>query len=166
MAKCENFLFFTYFVSHNGPCAPKEKWHRKEHIIITIIARQVSNTLGSFSFSRPNLSHVCFASLILFRQRWKVIISKSWSLPMSAAGKLWGLAMFAPDWERFLTSMLSIWLSCCPFQLWMLLLDALWWPTVSANTRSFKVAKSSSLSPLYYCPGSFRKMPHKRTRDT
>ena len=24
----------TYFVSCNGPCAPKEKWHRKEHIII------------------------------------------------------------------------------------------------------------------------------------
>ena len=31
------FLFFTYFVSCNGPCAPKEKWHRKEHIIIFII---------------------------------------------------------------------------------------------------------------------------------
>ena len=27
-------VFFTYFVSYNGPCAPKEKWHRKEHIII------------------------------------------------------------------------------------------------------------------------------------
>ena len=28
---------FTYFISCNGPCAPKEKWHRKEHIIIIII---------------------------------------------------------------------------------------------------------------------------------
>ena len=28
---------FTIFVSCNGPCAPKEKWHRKEHIIIIII---------------------------------------------------------------------------------------------------------------------------------
>ena len=27
-------VFFTYFVSCNGPCAPKVKWHRKEHIII------------------------------------------------------------------------------------------------------------------------------------
>ena len=27
----------TYFVSCNGPCAQKEKWHRKEHIIIVII---------------------------------------------------------------------------------------------------------------------------------
>ena len=26
----------TYFISCNGPCAPKEKWHRKEHIIIII----------------------------------------------------------------------------------------------------------------------------------
>ena len=31
------FFFSTYFVSCNGPCAPKEKWHRKEHIIIIII---------------------------------------------------------------------------------------------------------------------------------
>ena len=25
-------FFFAYFVLCNGPCAPKEKWHRKEHI--------------------------------------------------------------------------------------------------------------------------------------
>ena len=30
-------FFPTYFVSCNGPCTPKEKWHRKEHIIIIII---------------------------------------------------------------------------------------------------------------------------------
>ena len=30
-------FFSTYFVSCNGPCAPKEKWHRKEHIITIII---------------------------------------------------------------------------------------------------------------------------------
>ena len=33
----ENVFFFVlilaYFVSCNGPCALKEKWHRKEHII-------------------------------------------------------------------------------------------------------------------------------------
>ena len=27
----------TYFVSCKGPSAPKEKWHREEHIVITII---------------------------------------------------------------------------------------------------------------------------------
>ena len=42
-----------------------------------IIAWKVSNTLGSFSISRSNLSLVCFGSLIFFRRRWKVIISRS-----------------------------------------------------------------------------------------
>ena len=28
------FFFFTYFVSYNGLCEPKKKWHRKEHIIV------------------------------------------------------------------------------------------------------------------------------------
>ena len=35
-----------------------------------------------------------FGLLILFGRKWKVIISKSWSLPMSAPGKLHVLAMF------------------------------------------------------------------------
>ena len=37
--KVRKFLgfFLTYFVSCYGPYAPKEKWHRKEHIIIIII---------------------------------------------------------------------------------------------------------------------------------
>ena len=30
-------FFSTHFISCNGPFAPKEKWHRKEHIIIIII---------------------------------------------------------------------------------------------------------------------------------
>ena len=30
-------FFFYILVSCNGPCAPKEKWHRKEHIVIIII---------------------------------------------------------------------------------------------------------------------------------
>ena len=34
-----------------------------------IIAWKVSNTLGSFSFSKSNLSLVCFGSLIVFRRR-------------------------------------------------------------------------------------------------
>ena len=70
-----------------------------------IIAWKVTNTLGSFSFSRSNLSLVCVGVLILSRQRWKVIISKSWSLPVSVPGKLRVLAMFTHDRKRFLTQM-------------------------------------------------------------
>ena len=70
-----------------------------------IIAWKVSNTLGSFSFSRSNLSLVCFGLLNLFKRMWMVIISKSWSLPMSAPGKLLVLALFTPDRKRFLTRM-------------------------------------------------------------
>ena len=95
---------------------------------------KVSNTLGSFSFLRSNLSLVCFGLLILFRRRWKVIISKSWSLPVSASGKLRVLAMFTPDRKRFLTRIYSVWLWCCPFGLchvifWMLFDDQKCWPT-------------------------------------
>ena len=75
---------------------------------LPIIAWKVSNTLGSFSFSRSNLSLVHFGLLILFRQRWKLIISKSWSLPMSAPGKLHVLAMFTPDWKHFLTYVINM----------------------------------------------------------
>ena len=42
--KCERVFFFffspTYFVSCNGPYAPKKKWHKKEHITIIIIINQ------------------------------------------------------------------------------------------------------------------------------
>ena len=34
-SKVWELFFYTYFVSCNGPCALKEKWHRKEHIIIS-----------------------------------------------------------------------------------------------------------------------------------
>ena len=70
-----------------------------------ILVWKVSDTLGSFSFPRSNLSLVCVGSLILFRRSWKGIISKSWSLPMFAPGKLRVLAMFTPDRKRFLTRM-------------------------------------------------------------
>ena len=70
-----------------------------------IIAWKVSNTLGSFSFSRTNLSFVCFGLLIFFRWRWKVIISKSWSLPMSVSRKLPVPAMFTSDRKCFFARM-------------------------------------------------------------
>ena len=70
-----------------------------------IIAWKVSNPLGSFSFSRSNLSLVCLGLLIIFRRRWKVSISKSWSLSMSALGKLRVLALSTPNRKRFLARM-------------------------------------------------------------
>ena len=37
---CVGFFFsLTYFVSCNGSCAPKEKWHRKEHFFFIIIVK-------------------------------------------------------------------------------------------------------------------------------
>ena len=63
------------------------------------------NTLGSFSFSRSNLSLSALWFADSFQTKWKVIISKSWSLPVSAPGKLCVLALFTPDWKRFLTRM-------------------------------------------------------------
>ena len=38
-------VFCFCFFSCNGPCAPKEKWHRKEHIIIIIIINKSCNVL-------------------------------------------------------------------------------------------------------------------------
>ena len=68
-----------------------------------IIAWKVSNTFGIFQLFEVKL--VYFGLLILFRRRWKVIISKLWSLPMSAPGKLCVLAMFIPDRKCFITRM-------------------------------------------------------------
>ena len=72
---------------------------------LPVTAWKVSNILGSFSFSRSNLSLPYFGLLILFRRKREVIISKLWSLPMSAPGKLCVLALFTPDWKHFLTRM-------------------------------------------------------------
>ena len=70
-----------------------------------IIAWKVSSTLGSFSFLRSNMSRVCFGLLSLFRWRWKVIIGKSWSIPMSVPIKLRVLALLTLYRKRFLTRM-------------------------------------------------------------
>ena len=82
----------------------------------------------------------CFGLQILFRQRWKVIISKLWSLPISAPGKFRVLAVFTPDRKRFLTRMKSIWLWCCSTGLCKVhLLDALWWPNLFASKVMLKI---------------------------
>ena len=48
------FFFPTHFVSCNGPCAPKEKWHRKEHIIII---KTCSDDASSFSLGQSSYEH-------------------------------------------------------------------------------------------------------------
>ena len=59
-----------------------------------IFAWKISATSGSFSFSRSNLILVLHCFFALFRCKLKVILTSSWSLPMSAPGKLRVLAMF------------------------------------------------------------------------
>ena len=70
-----------------------------------IIAWKASATSGSFSFSRSNLILAWPSFLTLFRCSLKVIMTSSWSLPMSAPGKLRAMAMFTLDRKRFLTMM-------------------------------------------------------------
>ena len=40
----------TYFVSFNMPCAPREKWHRKEHIVVSIIITVIIISLSYKNF--------------------------------------------------------------------------------------------------------------------
>ena len=89
-------IHFCICIIHNGErCKPP-----------TYYCWESFQQVGSFSFSRSNLSPVCFDLLIFFvRRRWKVIISRSWSLPMSTHGKRRVLAMFTPDRKRFLAKM-------------------------------------------------------------
>ena len=70
-----------------------------------IIAWKAYATSGSVSFSKSNLILVCPCFLTLFRCSLKVIMTSSWSLPMSAPGKLRVLAMFTLDRKRFLNMM-------------------------------------------------------------
>ena len=53
------FFFLTYFVSWNGPCAPKDlKWHRKEHIFIFIFLFAGFPWSDPPSEGRPGISGV------------------------------------------------------------------------------------------------------------
>ena len=91
----DHWVHVCIFIVHDGERCNHPAYHCLE----------VSNTLGSFISSRSDLSFVCFGLLILFRRRWEVITSKSWSFPMSAPGKRRVLALFTPDRKRFLTRM-------------------------------------------------------------
>ena len=63
-----------------------------------------ATTSGSLNFSRSNLSLGWFGFLALFRRTRKVI-TRSWSLPMSAPGKILVIWMLTPDRKRFFTKM-------------------------------------------------------------
>ena len=55
-------FFPTYVVSCKGPCAPKEKWHRKGHIIIIILvslyhrSRLPAGTTSNAATTQPRSS--------------------------------------------------------------------------------------------------------------
>ena len=91
----DHWVHVCIFIVHDGERCNHPAYHCLE----------VSNTLGSFISSRSDLSFVCFGLLILFRRRWEVITSKSWSFQMSASGKRRVLALFTPDRKGFLTRM-------------------------------------------------------------
>ena len=70
-----------------------------------IFAREISATSGSFNFSRSNLILVMHSFFALFRCNLKVSMTSSWSLPISAPGKLRVLEIFTLVLNRFFTMM-------------------------------------------------------------
>ena len=79
------------------------------HVLITQskewceLQGKVQATSGFLSFSRSNLSLCWFGFLAFFRRTQKIIITWSWSFPVSAPGKLLVLWMLTPDRKRFFT---------------------------------------------------------------
>ena len=71
-----------------------------------MVARKLQATSGSLNFSRSNLSLGWFGFHV-FKQTRKFIITRPWSLPMSAPAKLLVPWMLTPDWKLFLTA--SLW---------------------------------------------------------
>ena len=113
--------------------------------------------LGSVNFSRANLSLGWFWLSHLLQTISKVIINRSWLLPMSAPQKLFVLWAFAPDQKGFLTKMSSIWLWCLPPGLChVYLLDCLCGriASVFVSIKVLKVANSKSLISFDIAVGS------------
>ena len=97
------FFFSTYFVSCNGPCAPKEKWLRKEHItIIIIIIPLLIITLTPWSQQHQGIAQsfekvgsVCLCSYLSCFQSF---ISPLWWMHGAVDSRLrWHLQ----GWSRF-----------------------------------------------------------------
>ena len=53
-------IFFLFFLTCNSPCAPKEKWYRKEHIIIIFIIIIIIIPVTHFVSSRLAALHAFF----------------------------------------------------------------------------------------------------------
>ena len=70
-----------------------------------VVAGNVPATSGCLNLSRSNLSLDWVGFYVFFRRTRKVIITRSWALPMSAPGKLLVLWTLTPDWNRFLSNM-------------------------------------------------------------
>ena len=89
-----------------------------------------------------------------------IVMTRSWSEPISPLGKLHVLAIFTDDWKHFLTIMLSIWLWCFPFGLCQVhILDFLCCSYILAIMRSLKSVNLSSLSP-HSLVSAFVHFPH------
>ena len=83
-----------------------------------IVAWKVYATFVSFNFSRSNLSLGWFGFLSVFRWTWKVIITRSRSLPISAPGKLL-LVGNASSLRYSQSDCGASCLSCATFIVWM-----------------------------------------------
>ena len=90
-------VYVCIFVAHDGERCKPPAYHSLEGF----------QHVGIFQLFEVKLESCVFwlADFFFFRRRRKVIISKSWSLSLSAPGKLRVLAVFTPDRKRFLTRM-------------------------------------------------------------
>ena len=88
LKKIDHLIFLTYFFSCNGPWAPKERWHRREHNIISDRFRtSLTGTNGVYTCWRATIGLVT-ATKSLVDQKWCLrfvvqfapIIAKSWRL--------------------------------------------------------------------------------------
>ena len=102
------------------------------------------------------------AGLVFTRNR-KIIITRSWSLPMSASGKLLVLWMLTPDRKRLLIEMKLIWVWCFPFGLsYVHLLNGSCESRVFVRTRLLKVVNSKGLRSLSFdstCSRVYKRLP-------
>ena len=91
----DHWMYVCIFVAHDGERCKPPAYHSLEGF----------QHVGIFQLSEVKLESCVLACWFFFRRMRKVIISKSWSLLMSAPEKLRVLAMFTSDRKRFITRM-------------------------------------------------------------
>ena len=116
-----------------------------------LLAPQLQHLCHRQTADWSNLSLGWFGFLAFFKRTRKAIITRPWSLPMSAPGKLLVLCILTPGRKRFFIKVLSIWLwnylsGLCH----VYLLDGLSGPRVIVRTRLLKIANSRGLRPLLF----------------